>query len=203
MRRHLYVLIGSRSASVIDHILREKRDPDVSDAFFFPRFDDEQSLKAETAIRSVVRQAAFDARNLSKEAETWLKKVDPSSGLDELLELLRIKVAQLKTFYIIIVALDELEKPERDDIFKALSCLASDGSRVRLFLTSLESLSAELRHKFPSLEHISMSCPSAHSDIENYIECLIQEKLGKDLIVADRGLVEEIRQALVKGADGM
>ena len=74
---------------------------------------------------------------------------------------------------------------------------------MRLFLASRESLSAELRHKFPSLEHISMSCPSAQPDIENYIEGLIQEKLGKDRIVANRGLVEEIRHALVKGADGM
>ena len=196
------MLIGSRSASVIDHILTEKRDPDVSVAFFFPRFDDQQSLKADTAIRSIVRQA-LDAGNLPEEAETWLNKVDLLSGLDELLELLRIKVAQLKTFYIVIDGLDEFEKPQRDDIFKALSCLASDGSSVRLFLASRESLSAELRHKFPSLEHISMSCPSAQPDIENYIEGLIQEKLGKDRIVANRGLVEEIRHALVKGADGM
>jgi hypothetical protein len=197
------VLIRSHSASVIDHILMGKRDSDVFVAFYFPRFDDQLSLMAETAIKSIVRQV-LEPRNLSKETEVRLKKVDLSSGLDELLELLRIKIAQLKRLYIIIDGLDEFQKPERDDLFKALSSLASYGSNLRLFLASRESLSAELRKIFPSLEHISMGCQLAQSDIELYIEGIIQEKLkNQDLTVGDPGLVAEIKEALVKGADGM
>jgi hypothetical protein len=183
--------------------LTEKRNSDVLVTFFFARFDDQQSLKAETIIKSIARQA-LGLGNLSEEAETLLEKVNLSTGLTELLELLRIRITQLRTFYIIIDGLDECEKADRDYLLKALSSVMSIASNARLFLASRDGLSGEVRKKFPSLENLSMSCPSAQSDIATYIESAIDEKLeSEDLNVGDRELVEEIRQALVKGAEGM
>lgn len=187
---------------MVDHVLTQKRDSDVFVAFFFPRFDDQQSLKAETVIRSIIRQT-LDPGNLSDRVEVQLRKVDQLSGLDQLLELLRSRIAELRTLYVVIDGLDEFENPERDDILKVLSCLFSHESKVRIFLAGRESLSAEIRTIFPSIEHISMSCPLARPDIESYVDSLIQTKLGRDLNVSDQGLIKDIKQALIKGADGM
>lgn len=180
----------------------EKCDRDVSVAFYFPQFDNQESLTAEAAFSSIIRQT-LDPQNLSKGVEALLRKMEPSQGLGELLDLLRARIAESRVFYIAIDGLDEFEKPERHDILRALSTLTSNESRIRLFLASRESLAAEIRTRFPSLQHVSMGSPSVHSDIKNYVEGIIQEKLGKDLIIGDQCLVEQIKQALVKGADGM
>ncbi|KAJ9148557.1 hypothetical protein NKR23_g4905 [Pleurostoma richardsiae] len=79
------------TASVIDHILADKLDSDVLVTFSFPRFDDDESLKAETVIRCVTRQAV-QSSTLTEEMEARLNKLDRSSGISEVLELLQALV---------------------------------------------------------------------------------------------------------------
>ncbi|UKZ49193.1 hypothetical protein TrVGV298_003436 [Trichoderma virens] len=49
-----------------------------------------------------------------------------------------------------------------------------------------------------------MDCSSAQSDIAAYVEGIVQEKLqDEELVVGDSDLIEEIKTALSKGANGM
>ncbi|OPB44617.1 NACHT domain protein [Trichoderma guizhouense] len=58
--------------------------------------------------------------------------------------------------------------------------------------------------RFPTLKQISMNCSSARSDITTYIEGIVQEKLKtEELIVGDPDLIEDIKAALLDGANGM
>lgn len=199
------VLIRSCRSSVIDHILTQKRGSDVPVCFFFVQFDNQKSREAEAILKSIIRQA-LDQSGFPEEMEPLLEKVQSNltSDFDELFELLRKITMTTKMLYIIIDGLDECEKSDRDDLLGAISSLARPGSNVKLFLASRDSISREITRGFSALEHLSMSCPSAQLDIATYVEGTIQEKLQcEDLIVGDPSLIEEIKQALMRGSDGM
>ena len=178
---------------------------DENVAFFFPQFDDPQSLCAETVIRSIIRQS-LDPLTLSEETEADLVEIDqkPSTGLVELTVLLRKRVAQSKIFYIFIDALDEFEPTERRALLNLLVSLDSGGSGLRVFLAGRESLSGELKSKLTGIGHVSMASAQANPDISLYIEEALQEKIEeRDLVVGDQLLILDIKQALVEHADGM
>jgi hypothetical protein len=174
-------------------------------AFFFPQFDDPQSLCAETVIRSIIRQS-LDPVTLSEEMEADLVEMEqkPSTGLAELMVLLRKKVAQSKMFYIFIDALDEFEATERISLLDTLVSLNSGGSSLRVFLAGRESLSGELKGKLTCIERVSMASAEANVDIALYIEEALQKRIDdRQLVVGDQSLILDIKQALVKHADGM
>lgn len=73
-----------------------------------------------------------------------------------------------------------------------------------MFLASRESLSVELRARFPHLERILMASAGACSDISLFVEETVQERLrNKDLVIGDPSLFEELKCELIKHADGM
>lgn len=150
---------------MIDKILTTECSANVSVAFFFVRFDDWQSLKAEYILRSIIRQELIKV-GLSQETEALLQNIQPrlTSGCQELLELLRKIVIRLKTFYIIVDGVDECEKSDRNDLLHTLSLLATVGSNTRLFLTGRDSVSREVKRAFPGLGKIFMAvCQSSRT----------------------------------------
>jgi len=197
--------IQTYSASAVNHVLAYKGGIDEIVVFFFPQFDDPQSLCAETVIRSIIRQS-LDPVTLSEEMEADLVEMDQksSTGLVELAVLLRKKVAQSKMFYIFIDALDEFEARERRALLDLLVSLGSGGSSLRVFLAGRESLVGELKGKLTGIEHVSMASAQAKPDIFLYIEEALQERIkARELVVGNHSLILDIKQALVKHADGM
>ncbi|KAK4164976.1 ankyrin repeat-containing protein [Cladorrhinum sp. PSN259] len=193
------------TASAVNHVLAHKSGIGEIVVFFFPQFDDPQSLCAETVIRSIIRQS-LDPVTLSEEMEADLVEMDqkPFTGLVELTVLLRKRVAQSKMLYIFIDALDEFEATERRTLLNLLVSLGSSGSGLKVFLAGRESLSGELKGKLTGIEHVSMASAQAKPDISLYIEEALQEKSDdRDLVVGDQLLILDIKQALVKHADGM
>lgn len=193
------------SASAVRHVLQCKSKTE-NVAFFFPHFNDPQSLCAETVIRSIIRQS-LDPVTLSEEVEASLIEVDlkPSPGVDEWTVLLRQRLAQSEKFYIFIDALDEFEPKERRALIDLLASLGSSGgSGLRVFLAGRESLSGELKDKFPGIERLSMASAGANTDVALYVNEALQERIeNRDLVVGDQSLVLEIEHALTKHADGM
>ncbi|RYP31383.1 hypothetical protein DL768_011176 [Monosporascus sp. mg162] len=124
--------------------------------------------------------------------------------LDGVVELLQGITPAGKPSYIIIDGLDECDKPERDKLMKALSTLAFPALNTKLFLSSRSSLSEEIQNTFPSFEHLTMGESLVYDDIKTYVDGMIENKLeSNDLKVGDASLVEDIKQALIQGADGM
>ncbi len=109
---------------------------------------------------------------LSEEVEASLIEVDlkPSPGVDKWTVLLRQRLAQSEKFYIFIDALDEFEPKERRALIDLLASLGSSGgSGLRVFLAGRESLSGELKDKFPGIERLSMASAGANTDVALYV----------------------------------
>ncbi|KAI3327718.1 hypothetical protein HD806DRAFT_531057 [Xylariaceae sp. AK1471] len=191
------------AASVIDHLLTEKRSPGSSVSFFFIRFDNLSSLKADTVFRSILRQRLN--LNFPKELETRLAQLDSYSDPLEMADVIRTTFTYTSdTQYVVIDGLDECEKAARHDILRGLSLLVPLGTNVKVFLSGRESVSSEVGKSFVSLEYLSMHRAALDSDIKTYIENVIDEKIySEDLVVKQSGLPEEIKRALMKGAHGM
>ena len=186
---------------MIDHISTEKHSSRVLIAFFFPRFEDSRSLKADTALRCITRQL-LQSSSLSEKVEASLNSFASSSEL-KYRELLQTRTEESDRVYIIIDGLDEFGKSERRSIFATLSSISCT-THVKIFLTGRESISEEVCKYFPSFEHILMGNPTVHSAIATYIDSLVQAKLDSaELIVGDSDLVADVKKALTKGADGM
>lgn len=141
---------------------------------------------------------------MSQNVENALKRLEMTSGLDEILELLRKLMPPPTISYIVIDGVDECDKSDRDKLLQTLLSLVLLGSNVRLFLSSRASLREEIQTWFSEFGQISMDCQAAHDDIAMYITSAIKANIQNgDLKVRDQNLVEEISQALVNGAHGM
>lgn len=183
-----------------------RTEKDIDIGFFFCRFDEAVSLKAELILRSIIRQS-LDATNLPSDIEPSLEDLSQNalSGIEELRNLLQKKAALSRAYYIVIDALDECERSERDVVFDVLqSVIAPNVSKVKLFLSSRDSISEEIKKRFPYLHHLSMGSPEALSDIMAYTKEAIDGRLSNGaLVVGNSQLVNEIKDALIQGSQGM
>ncbi|KAJ3562144.1 hypothetical protein NPX13_g8673 [Xylaria arbuscula] len=165
---------------------------------------DQESLKAETIMRSLVRQRLPTSAQLSDQMEEKLRGLKYDSKLNEIAELFRDITPASKPSYIIVDGLDECDHLDRSKLLKALSSLVASTTSTRLFLASRASLSEELQKYFGSMIQVSMDNSEVSDDITTYIVGTLQERIEcEDLKVGDPQLVEEIAQALAHGADGM
>ena len=154
----------------------------------------------------LIRQC-LDARTLSKAVENRLAVLlkDTSPDVEELGPVLEEVAAASKTHFIVIDAIDECEKIDQDALLVILRKL-TESSRitVKIFLASRESISIEINKCFKSYYHRTMNCQEAQKDIDTYIEDSINEKLNtRTLVVGQKELIVDIRNALVNNAQGM
>ncbi|KAF6808515.1 ankyrin repeat-containing protein, partial [Colletotrichum sojae] len=172
--------------------------------FFFPQFADPTPLSAETTLRSILRQS-LDLVKLSDEWESQLAELDrmPSSDMDLLTTLLRQIFRQTKIFYVFIDGLDEFEPTTRRALLESLASIDSE-SRFRVFLSSRESLSGELKDRVPSIATVSMASTQAMADIGIFVKETLQERRRNgDLNVENASIIDDVQQALINRADGI
>ncbi|RYP58479.1 hypothetical protein DL770_010415 [Monosporascus sp. CRB-9-2] len=168
--------------------------------------NERQIPKSSEAVQQYHKLDFPDARIRSMDQWKWFPfaLVLRQDELDEVVELLQGITPVRKPSYLIIDGLDECDKPERNKLLKALSTLAFPALNTKLFLSSRSSLSEEIQNTFPSFERLTMSESLVHDDIKTYVNGVIEQKLeNKDLRVGDASLIEDIKQALIQGADGM
>jgi hypothetical protein len=109
-----------------------------------------------------------------------------------------------KISYIVIDGLDECETPDRNRLLAALSSFAVSGENIRVFLSGRHSLRVEIQKRFAAFDSLSMDCPSARDDISIFIEDIVGEKIqNNELSIGDPRLEEDIKLALIQGAQGM
>jgi hypothetical protein len=174
-------------------------------AYFFIQHDNIESLKAETIIRSIIRQS-IDHTTLSSDDERRLRDLErkPITDLEDWVRLLQQRLEVFDTFYIFIDGLDECDIRERRDLLTALSSLATALPTLRIFLTARDSVRMDLKNRFSSMEQISMLSDALASDIRLYIEATLEERLeNEDLVINDACLVDDIKEVLTRHADGM
>ncbi|KAI0439897.1 hypothetical protein F4803DRAFT_529395 [Xylaria telfairii] len=192
------------TASVVDYLFLEKGRSDCLVSCFFINSSDQESLKAETIMKSILRQRLPPATQLSDQTEERLRGLRNDINLNDIVTFLRDITCNSTPSYIIIDGLDECEKRDRVRLFRALASLISKAANTKLFLTGRESLTEEVQAHFPTISQISMNNPSAHDDMGIYIRGILCEKVNtEELKVGNSGLITEIENALTQGADGM
>jgi hypothetical protein len=176
----------------------------------FPRFDDSISLSAATVLRSIIRQS-LKPDNVTEEVKRQLSRFENSyTDIDTIKTLLQHCISRFSTLYIVIDALDEFEKEERNILLRSLSSIISvPDSKAKLFLVGRSSVSTDIRKWFPASQEKSVDCHEVQADIEVYTRETItlrqREQLipQEQLILHDPALAQEIIKALIDGANGM
>ncbi|KAH0551737.1 hypothetical protein GP486_007045, partial [Trichoglossum hirsutum] len=196
---------GIRDASIIDELFCCNPINHLFVRFFFCQYDSPESLKANTILGSLIRQC-LDVDTMSDSVEADLKQLLGNSPPDfEDLNLLMVKVSSVsQEQFIVIDAIDECEKAERNLLLSALqSLMNSPKVKLKVFLTSGLHIGIELERALRPNYRMPMASPDAHSDIKTYIEDSIAEMRKKEeLVVGQPQLIVEIQDALVRGAQG-
>ncbi|KAI1060020.1 hypothetical protein LB506_012623 [Fusarium annulatum] len=194
------------SASVIDYLLTHRSSPQSCVIFFFSRFDDSESMRAETIIRALARQLITiqDVVGDTKQALETLQKAqeDISSELSRLLtRLLSRKGPQS---WIILDGIDECQKEQRQIVIKVLTSLLDDGANARLFTTSRDHAASILKGVSANLEEVSMNCSLARDGMAQLVDQAVQKCVDtEELLVSDQTLITEIKNTLTQHANGM
>lgn len=192
------------TSSVIECLHCERTRADELTAFVFPRFDDSISLSAATVLRSIIRQS-LKPDDVTGEVERQLSRFETSNAdMDTIETLLQHCISRVSTLYIVIDALDEFEKEERNVLLRSLSSIISvPDSKAKLFLVGRSSVSTDIRKWFPASQEKSADCRKVQADIEAYTRETITLRQGEQLILQDPALAQEIIKALIDGANGM
>jgi hypothetical protein len=172
--------------------------------FFFCRYDSPESLKAKTILGSLIRQC-LGVDTMSNQIETDLEQLLEGSlpDFEDLSDLMEKVSSVSQEQFFVIDAIDECEKAERQLFLSALQRMMNS-TRVKIFLASGLHIEIELERALKLNYRMSMASPDAHSDIKTYIENSIAEKeKNGELKVGQPQLRIEIRDALIKGAQGM
>ncbi|KAL5312949.1 hypothetical protein ACEPPN_019375 [Leptodophora sp. 'Broadleaf-Isolate-01'] len=203
-------------SSVIDCLFCERTRTDELTTFVFPRFDDSISLSAATVLRSIIRQS-LKPEDITREVERQLSRFETTYvDMDTIDKLLQYCINKFSSLYIVIDALDEFEKEERNVLLRSLSSIISiPNSKAKLFLVGRSSVSTDIRRWFPASQEKSTDCREVQADIEAYTRETITLRQGKQLIpqeqlipheqliLQDPALAQEIIEALIDGANGM
>lgn len=191
------------SSSVIQHVLSAKGSSGCPVSFFFAQADDTSSLNSNIILRSILCQRLTNA-NISEDMEAKIRKAASTSAFSDILDPLREVSSATKESYIILDGLDECDKKDRKEVFKALSTLISSNNNMRLFLSGRNSLQEEVKLNFTGVERMELGGESTDEDIAAYIEGFLEEKIEDgDLKVGDPALLSEVQNVLTEGAQGM
>jgi hypothetical protein len=154
----------------------------------------------------LIRQC-LSADTLSKTIEGRLKVLFESSSPDveDLEPLLYDIAATSRTIIFIIDGFDECAKADRIIVLKMLhDLMSSSRSIIKIFFSSREGAIGDIGKVFNMCQQVTMDCEEACADIPTYVNNIITEKTEKgDLVVGNIRLLQDIQDALVRGANGM
>lgn len=194
------------SAAALDDLLRQPRKSNEYIGFFFCEHDFTNSVSARTILGCLIRQC-LSVETLSESVQRQIEQLSKRTypDVEELEEILQSVVEHSCAVTFVVDGLNECLKSDRDIVLGILSrVMSSSQSRVKAFLSSREGLILDLSTKFDAWHHVTMHCPEAQADVTTYVEGIIKDKIeSKDLAIGNDHLVQEVKSALIRGANGM
>ena len=163
------------------------------------------SFSAATVLKSIIRQS-LSPDDITGEIERQLSRLETSynTETDIIKTLFQYCIRQFPIFYIILDALDEFEKKERNVLFRNFSSLTSlPNSKAKIFLVGRNSVTEDMRKWFPASQQKSTDCREVQADIEAYTRETINPRQREQPVLYDLTLTQEIVEALISGTDGM
>ncbi|TXC06971.1 hypothetical protein FocTR4_00003962 [Fusarium oxysporum f. sp. cubense] len=183
------------AASVIDYLLTKPSQAGSRVTFFFSRFDELESLTAETTLRAIAKQLIYP-RDISDYIKQALEKVQNANGevLSQVSELfIHLLSKGSRTTWIILDGLDEFPRDERRKLIDVLGSILLV-PEVKMFATGRDQADSILARANPGLERLSMNCPLGKSGMEELVNQAVQNCLdAEELLRLDawfQGLVE-------------
>lgn len=141
---------------------------------------------------------------LEKELDSiFFKNHHREPEIEELYKLL-VSITQLSTTtYLFIDGLDECKDENRRQLsFYLNKLIRNSKSKVKVFVSSRPEL--DISQSFDNFHLISLGISTTHPDIELFIHNVIDQKLGnRSLVVKKPCMVEKIKEALIRGSEGM
>ncbi|KAK2697319.1 hypothetical protein QWA68_003700 [Fusarium oxysporum] len=193
------------AASVIDYLLTKPSQAGSRVTFFFSRFDESESLTAETTLRAIAKQLIYP-RDISDYIKQALEKVQNANGevLSQVSELfIHLLSKGSRTTWIILDGLDEFPRDERRKLIDVLGSILLV-PEVKMFATGRDQADSILARANPGLERLSMNCPLGKSGMEELVNQAVQNCLdAEELLVSDKELIAEIKNTLTQNANGM
>jgi hypothetical protein len=194
------------SAAALDDLLRRPRKSNEYIAFFFCEHDFITALDAVTILASLCRQC-LSVETLSRSVEHRIKQLLDRTYPDaaDLEGVLSSAVTQSSSVTIVLDGLNECPLAESIMILNTLCrVIASSRSPIKLFLSIRDGFIPDLRRVFDTWHQVTMRCAEAQADITAYVEGVVEDKMeSKDLIIGDIKLVQDVKDALIRGANGM
>ncbi|KLO80598.1 Uncharacterized protein LW93_2937 [Fusarium fujikuroi] len=174
--------------------------------FFFSRFDDSESMRTETILRALARQLVT-IQDVSGSTKQALETIKSAPG-DILLEISRLLTRLLSKkgppSWVVLDGIDECQREERQILTKMLTSMLDAGVNARLLMTSRDHATSIFKDDYVNIEQISMNCSVAHDGMKQLVDQAVQRCLdAEELLVGDQTLINEIKNALTKHADGM
>ncbi|KAL9572491.1 hypothetical protein ACKAV7_003324 [Fusarium commune] len=176
-----FALVFREKASVIDYLLTKISQAGSRVTFFFSRFDESESLTAETTLRAIAKQL-IHTRDISDYTKQALEKVQNANGeaLSQVSELfIHLLSKGSRTTWIILDGLDEFPRDERRKLIDVLGSILLV-PEVKMFATGRDQADSILERANPGLERLSMNCPLGKSGMEELVNQAVQTGLDAE-----------------------
>lgn len=188
-------------ANMVDDLVLENTDSSYIVAFFFVA-DDAMGLRARTILGSLVRQILESLPNTE-----WTDAlVGESHSLTPgtLTSILCKALPPQTRIYFVLDGLDDFDPDERRILVEQLKELQS-WVRMSICISFRLQAKSRAQEDFACFRPCStLEIPRTNPDIERYIKNEIESLVDSgELLIRDSATLEEIRQRLVDGADGM
>lgn len=214
---HITGKIGSGktvlAASVIQRLCQVQL-PRRFTSFIFLRFDNPESLKPDTIIRSCIQQLflALPADQIDHRFASELEQVLEQAKLnmfsnESLAELYSKVPPSMEDWFIIVDGLDECTSSDQAavlDFFQRILNLPSRTTPIKLLLSSRETSSRTIDQTFPSCVRVKTGSSPTSADICTYAEDIIRAKvLQEELVVGNPDIIRDILMTIKLKEQGM
>lgn len=191
-------------ANVVDDLNLYVQGSGVPVAYFFCCHDISESLKARTVIGSLARQLlSLSAANFTR-VEDLIEKAASNLDVGDIISLLRRALPRGFRAYCVVDGLDECDDGEMSALIRRLRNL-QDSFSLRICVSSRVGPDNVLRFSPERFaQHRSIPMPVDNPDIANFITAELEMSIeSRRLVIGDPRLILEIRDALLRGAQGM
>lgn len=190
-------------ANIVDDLNRDVQSLMCPVAYFFCRYDLAESLTSNTILRSLARQLLQPIKELSPLSHERLETMDFPNTF-KVSDLLALVVSPKFHACIIIDGLDACDETESDQLLKDLQQL-QDLFPIRACISFRTDAKVSQRIFHGKMKAQTLfSIPEDNPDIERFITTELDRRIESwDLAIGNPCIVIEIRDALLRGAQGM
>ena len=136
---------------------------------------------------------------LNQQLEDITKKRS-KPGLDDILNMVKCLLPQLKCAFVCIDGFDELEKNTRVRLFEVLKGLLGS-NKISVFLTGRKHIQDEVRARLPVTRRSEIEIHASLEDIEKYVIQEINRDLDSEAM--DQTLRRDILKKIIAQSNGM